>query len=148
MPSIWEEATRSGVLARLDRLTPESRARWGKFHCPAMLAHLNDSIRMALGELNPPPRPGPMSRFPLKQLIIYLMPWPKGVPTAPMLIARGDAAVFGEEVHTFRRLLDQLGSQDPAREWPSHPAFGRMSRRDWGVLGYRHVDHHFRQFGV
>jgi hypothetical protein len=42
----------------------------------------------------------------------------------------------------------RTGSVPRDFEWPEHPAFGRMSRRVWGVLGYRHLDHHFRQFGV
>jgi hypothetical protein len=29
-----------------------------------------------------------------------------------------------------------------------HPAFGKMDQRDWLAWGYRHVDHHLRQFGV
>ena len=26
--------------------------------------------------------------------------------------------------------------------------FGQLSNDEWGVLGYRHLDHHLRQFGV
>lgn len=29
-----------------------------------------------------------------------------------------------------------------------HPAFGKMTSKAWGVPGYRHLDHHFKQFGV
>ena len=29
-----------------------------------------------------------------------------------------------------------------------HPLFGSMSRREWGVVTYKHVDHHLKQFGV
>jgi hypothetical protein len=32
--------------------------------------------------------------------------------------------------------------------WPRHPVFGVMSRNDWGRWGYRHTDHHLRQFGA
>lgn len=28
------------------------------------------------------------------------------------------------------------------------PMFGPLSRDEWGVLGYRHLDHRLRQFGV
>ncbi|MGH9801334.1 MAG: DUF1569 domain-containing protein, partial [Blastocatellia bacterium] len=31
---------------------------------------------------------------------------------------------------------------------PEHPAFGKLSTKDWGALTYKHMDHHFRQFGV
>ena len=30
----------------------------------------------------------------------------------------------------------------------AHPAFGKLSPRAWGVLAWRHTDHHLRQFGV
>jgi hypothetical protein len=29
-----------------------------------------------------------------------------------------------------------------------HPIFGKLSQGDWLTWGYRHVDHHLRQFGV
>jgi hypothetical protein len=65
-----------------------------------------------------------------------------------MLLQRGDHAVFAEEVAQFRHLLGRLAALDATHHWPPHPAFGTMNRRSWGVLGYRHVAHHFRQFGV
>lgn len=148
MASIWREETRHELLNRLDRLSADSPARWGKFSCPAMLAHLNDSLRMALGEVSAAPKRLPIRFFPLKQLIIYVLPFPKGVPTAPVLIARCEGAVFRDEVQAFRQILDRLSQRDGDTTWPPHPAFGAMNRRSWGVLGYRHVDHHFTQFGV
>jgi hypothetical protein len=30
----------------------------------------------------------------------------------------------------------------------SHGHFGAMHRRDWQRWGYRHTDHHLRQFGL
>ena len=148
MGSIWEEGSRHELLTRLERLTPEAHARWGRLTCPAMLAHVNDALRMALGEVTPAAKKVPIRFFPLKQLIIYALPFPKGVPTAPMLLERCDDAVFHDEVQAFPQILDRLANRAGHTSWPSHPAFGSMSRRAWGVLGYRHVDHHFTQFGV
>lgn len=148
MRSIWQDEARNELLGRLGRLTADTPARWGKFNCPAMMAHVNDALRMPLGEVTPAVRKVPIRFFPLKQLIIYYLPFPKGVPTAPALLARCDAAVFEDEVQTFRQLLDRLARRSRETSWPGHPAFGAMSRRAWGVLGYRHVDHHFTQFGV
>jgi hypothetical protein len=103
---------------------------------------------MPLGEVTPAPKRLILRYFPLKQLIIYLLPFPKGVPTAPELLARGDGAVWADEVKAFRQLVGQLASASRAVAWPPHPAFGSMTRRDWGVLAYRHASHHFTQFGV
>ena len=35
-----------------------------------------------------------------------------------------------------------------SRLTPETPAFGPLSARGWGVLTYRHLDHHLLQFGV
>ena len=147
MVSIWDESTRHQLLTRLDGLAADAPSRWGKFTCPDMLAHLNDSMRMPLGELTPAPKNLPIRFFPLKQLIIYVLPFPKGAPTAPELIARRGTAVWSDELKGFRGLLNRLAAMPPAGPWPDHPAFGRMSRADWGVLVYKHVNHHFTQFG-
>jgi hypothetical protein len=146
--SIWDQRARLELLTRLERLAADTPARWGRFTGAGMLAHLNDSLRMALGELTPREKQLPLRFFPLKQLVIYLLPFPRGTPTAPELIARIHVAVWSDEVETFRELLGRLAAQADATTWPRHPAFGAMNRRRWGVLVYRHTDHHFTQFGA
>jgi hypothetical protein len=29
-----------------------------------------------------------------------------------------------------------------------HPMFGRLTTNEWNVWGFRHADHHLRQFGL
>jgi len=29
-----------------------------------------------------------------------------------------------------------------------HTFFGRMTADEWGILMYKHIDHHLQQFGV
>ncbi len=112
-----------------------------------MVAHLSDSLRMASGELEVAPKRVPFRFSPLKELVLYVLPVPKGVPTSPELIARkpGDWSV---EVASLREELNGLVERGPEALAPVHPAFGRMSAKQWGVLIYRHMDHHLRQFGV
>lgn len=148
MPTLWDQKARDEALTRLDRLKADTPARWGKFTCPDMLAHLNDSMRMALGDVMPKSKNLPLRFFPLKQLIIYLVPFPKGAPTAPELIARTGRCAWDEEVSAFKELLGRLAARSGSTVWPPHPAFGAMSRRDWGALGYKHIAHHFTQFGA
>ena len=92
MTSFWDSDAREDICRRVERLTPDAAAQWGKFTAPKMLAHLNDAMRMASGELAVAPRNTPLRFWPLKQLVIYVLPFPKGAPTAPELLARGDAA--------------------------------------------------------
>ena len=147
MASLWSEPDRRALLDRLARIRPDTPPRWGRFDGPAMLAHVNDALRMMLGDLTPKPKRLPIRHFPLKQLLIYVLPFPKGVPTAPELLVRTRGAVWADEVKVFRALISRLALSSAAKAWPDHPAFGPMTRRAWGVLAYRHVSHHFTQFG-
>jgi hypothetical protein len=148
MKTFWDRDAREDLCRRVDRLTPDAKAQWGKFNATQMLAHLNDAMRMSMGELQVPPKNLPIRYPPLKQLIIYALPFPKGAPTAPALLARCDGADFAREKAEFRGVAERLGQKPADDVWPEHPAFGKLSHRAWGVLGYRHADHHLRQFGV
>ena len=83
-----------------------------------MMAHLNDSYRMVLGDLKEKPKNVPL-RYPgIKQLVIYALPFPKGAPTAPELIARCNAAVLADEHLAYRRLdVAPGGRQARAPRW-------------------------------
>jgi hypothetical protein len=148
MPSLWQPEARARLRTRLAALRPDAGPLWGKMNAQQMLAHVNDALRMATGELPVKPRKLPVRFWPIKQLMIYVLPFPKGVPTARELLARIDGAQFAQETAAFPAELEKFASQPAHARLPAHPAFGPLTRRAWGVLAYRHVDHHFRQFGV
>jgi Protein of unknown function (DUF1569) len=146
MADFHSPARRAVLLERLACLTPERTPAWGRFTASAMVLHLIESIRMAKGEVRPKPRPLPL-QFIVRPLVVHHLPWPKGAPTAPELLSRApsnwnsDLAALHDAIATF---------PEPAAgaPLPDHPAFGKMTKRDWAVLLDRHVDHHLTQFGV
>jgi hypothetical protein len=145
--SLWNAQARHELLDRMERLAPEAKPLWGRMNAPQMLAHLANWMRMAEGELKTAPMNLPLRYPPIKQLVIYWLPWPKGVPTAPELIGR-DPSDWTNEQAGLRRYIHSFEKRNPKTVWPVHPAFGKMTTRAWGVLCYRHIDHHFRQFGI
>ena len=112
-----------------------------------MLAHLVASMRMAKGELEVKPKKLPIRFFPLRQLIVYWLPFPKGAPTAPELLP-SDPGAIEENKRQLAQLIKDVGGRGAMDLWPHHPAFGNLGRRGWGVLTWRHIDHHLTQFGV
>lgn len=145
--SIFQAARRAELQHRLSHLAPDTLPKWGKMNAPRMVVHLADSLKMALGELPVAPKKTAL-RFPvLKHLAIYVLPWPQGTGTAPELIARAPAAWNGEIV-TLSALIERFAHLSPSGKWARHPLFGALSGRTWGVLIYRHIDHHFTQFGI
>jgi hypothetical protein len=132
---------------RVQRLKTDQTPQWGKMTAVQMVAHLSDSLRMASGELEVAPKKVPFRYSPLKELVLYVLPMPKGLPTSPELIARKPGS-WSEEVADLRDQLYGLVQRGAEALSPTHPAFGTFSAKQWGVLIYRHVDHHLRQFGV
>jgi hypothetical protein len=147
MKTLWQEDVRRELTARLEKLSPAAPAEWGKMNASQMLAHLNNSFLMATGELPVKSKKLPIRFTPLKQLIIYVLPFPKGAPTARELISR-DPGNWDIERENLRNRINGFTTADRIDLAAEHPAFGRMTPKTWGVLGYRHIDHHFRQFGA
>jgi hypothetical protein len=148
MPTVFEPATRAALLERVGKLSPESRPLWGKMSVGQMITHLNQSLMMATGELPCAPKGGPLSFPPLRWLIIHALPFPKGAPTAPELLAGTPAPELEQDRARLEALLGQITAMGPDADYPHHPAFGKFHGRDWGVLMHKHIDHHLRQFGV
>ena len=147
MKSIFNSRDHLELHERVQRLTTSQKPQWGTMTPLQMVAHLSDSLRMASGELEVAPKKVPLRFAPLKQLVLYLLPMPKGVPTSPELVRRkpGD---WSEEIAGLREELNGLVERGAEALAASHPAFGKLSAKQWGVLIYRHMDHHLKQFGV
>jgi hypothetical protein len=145
--SIWQDEARRELTDRIGAVTPDRGAEWGTFSAPKMVCHLADSLKMAMGDLKVAPKRLPIRFTPLKQLIIFAAPFPKGTPTAPELLVR-QPREWANDVSEVQDLLARAGSARTTDTWPEHPAFGKLSKRAWGVLIYRHMDHHLRQFGA
>ena len=148
MGSILNEDDRRKIVDRFRSLSASSTRRWGSLDVTGMLQHLNLSARMTLGEL---PVASSNKRvfqvFPLKHLILYVLPFPKGAPTAAEL-KPSTASSFEEERAALLDLLERIGTGPSEGAGPAHPLFGPMTWRQWGVVTYKHADHHLKQFGA
>ena len=147
MGSILSERDRIEIVSRVQSLSASSSGRWGSMDVASMLQHLRLSACMALGEL---PVPSVNKRvfqvFPLKHLILYVFPFPKGAPTAPLLKHVQGTSL--EERAAVLELMERIGTGPTEGPGPAHPLFGPLSRREWGVVIYKHSDHHLKQFGA
>lgn len=148
MGSILNENDRTAICNRLRSLSASSNARWGKMNVTGMLQHLRLSAQMAVGELEVASKTKRAFQvFPLKHLILYVVPFPKGAPTATELLP-GTAESFEEERAAVLALLDRIGAGPEEGTGPAHPLFGPLSWREWGAATHKHVDHHLKQFGA
>jgi hypothetical protein len=101
----------------------DQRRGWGQMDVRTMMAHV--------------------CRIRLHWLIINVAPWPKGAPTAPgFLVGPAQNVISGITV-----LPTTMRPFAASTDHKPHPAFGRLFRKDWGCLTWRHMDH-LRQFSV
>lgn len=150
--SLFAAEVRAEVLARIDRLTPAHRPRWGKLDAVRLLCHLTDAVRISLGEIDAGPvQPGFMtSRLGRWLAIDSPMPWPKGITVPEAYFSTApEPNQFERDRMRLRDQLSRLAQGAAASQrWGVSPVFGALSADQWGRLNARHCDHHLRQFGV
>lgn len=148
MRSILNEGDRAQIGGRVRSLSVSSTGKWGTLDVAGMLQHLRLSASMTLGELPVLSKKKRVFQvFPLKHLILYVFPFPKGAPTAQEL-KPSVAASLEEERAAVLELLERIGTGPREGAGPDHPLFGPLTWHEWGVATYKHVDHHLRQFGA
>ncbi len=145
--TMFDEATRREVIARIRGLTPDTPRRWGRMTAPRMVAHLTDQMTHCLGDVPCRPVPGILRWALLRHAAIYWIPWPKGRLQGPPDAFVTEPGVWESDVARLVSLLERFGAGDPAGAWPDHALFGPMRGSDWGFFCYKHFDHHLRQFG-
>jgi hypothetical protein len=149
MKTLFDASERSAMLQRIASLHADSARLWGKMSCAQMLAHCSAAMEHAAGD-----RPGRQMLIgrifsPLvKRGALGDKPFPKGAPTAPVLVV-ADARDLEAERARLAALVTRFGAGGPAKATRDpHLFFGRLTGEEWGVLMHKHIDHHLTQFGV
>ncbi|MFY9345059.1 MAG: DUF1569 domain-containing protein [Planctomycetota bacterium] len=146
--SLFDPAGLARMLARLDALPANATRQWGKMTAGQMLAHCQQPLRVALGELNlKRSLVGLLFGRLAKKKLLAPAPWKPGMPTAPEFRIAGDRD-FAKENAALRALVERFGKGGPAALTKQpHPFFGPLTVDEWQGLQWRHLDHHLRQFG-
>jgi hypothetical protein len=148
MPALLHDpAVRRVIRSRVEALGPNSVRRWGEMSIDQMLWHINQSFEQALGRAGSQPVKEPLPAV-LMRFVVLNVPWPKGSPTAPELVADGARHDFDVERARCLELIDVFAAKRIDDSWPISGSFGKMTGRDWSRLQAKHLDHHLRQFSA
>lgn len=147
MPSIYNKTDNDAVVARINQLTPETKALWGKMTVDQMLKHTEAAVAVAFAEKEL------KINFFMKLLgrmlknKVFNNDFQKNSPTAPEFIFKeqydfeASKAVLIEKYSRFAQGTNSITLKQ-------HPFWGKMTPEDWDKLMWKHLDHHLRQFGV
>jgi len=149
-PSLYEKQALNELLARINRLTPESQPLWGKMNVARMLAHNSVGFDIAYGKT--PASYNFLMRWMLKKFVKPIVtgnkPYKKNGRTAPIFVIADERDFATEKaklVDYFKRFHADGAA---AYEGKESASFGTLTSQEWSNQFWKHMDHHLRQFGV
>src|SRR5687768_13775127 len=137
MASMFDLEVRIVFQRRIRSLRPDAQRRWGKMTTSQWVGYLADLLRIALGQLATQPIGEVLRYSPMRQLVIDVLPWPKGRIQGPPEAFTSSPDRWERDVATLLALLETFGGCGRQGMWAPHPNFGRMSGPLWGRLTCR-----------
>ncbi|HPS65052.1 MAG TPA: DUF1569 domain-containing protein [Ignavibacteria bacterium] len=149
METLFSNQDVDEIIRRINTLTQDSKAQWGKMNVSRMLAHCTVGLKMTTGEIKCKGNffMQLIGRM-LKNKIIYKSEFRKNSPTAKEFIIT-DSDSFEEEKNALIAYLKKFPEQGKnIVSSEPHPFFGKLTAEEYDRLQYKHLDHHLRQFGA
>jgi hypothetical protein len=149
MKTLFDQETCHELQSRMNKLSSNSQALWGKMNVAQMLAHCKEAFKVPLMEKSPPRMfMGYLMGWMMKSKLYNETPWGKNLPTAPNFKITDDRN-FEKEKGELQALVTAFNKANPAQvEKIVHPFFGKLTGEQWGKAMYKHMDHHLTQFGA
>ena len=144
--NLFEPAVKQDIINRINKLTPDSKALWGKMNVGQMLAHCQMPIGVAdgthklkrtlFGRLV-----GPM----VKSMLYNDKPFKRSLPTDKSFLMT-DPKDFEIEKQKLLAMVSNFTEAGIVNE--THTFFGKLTKEQWSKGTWKHIDHHLKQFGV
>jgi len=147
MKSLFEKTTQEELSRRLESLGKQTSGQWGKLNAAQMLAHCTATLQVPVGDLKIKRTFISLIGWMFKGMITSEKPFSRNSPTSAEFVVHGERD-FETEKKRFRESFNKLAQGPSAITCLEHPFFGKITHEDWGHLMYKHLDHHFTQFGV
>jgi len=150
MKSVFDPIDVHQIINRINQLTPETPAKWGKMNVAQMLAHCCVTYEMIFTDKHPKPK-GMMKlilKLFVKKFVVEEGVYKANLKTAPAFIIV-DQREFEEEkerlISYIKKVVDLGEHHFDGKESLS---FGKLTKNQWNNMFYKHLDHHLKQFGV
>jgi hypothetical protein len=150
MKTIFNQEDNNELVERISNLKEDSERKWGKMNVSQMLVHCQKPLEVAAEQL-----------FIKRNIFSYLFgammkkklidngeDFKQNLPTSKQFKIESDFD-FKKEQEMLNKMVQSLGQKgESAIKIKIHPFFGKMTSNEWGILFYKHLDHHLQQFGV
>ena len=146
MKTILDTTTREGLIGRINTLSDTSNLQWGKMTVYQMIKHcqlweemvLTNKVykRAFLGRL--------FGKMALKGILKDEKPLKHNTPTICEFIIKETNSDISIEKTKWIATIEQYAHF--SNNDFIHPFFGKMTKEEIGIMAYKHIDHHLRQF--
>ncbi len=150
LPSIFETKTTESILSRLNHLTNTTQPLWGKMNAAQMLAHLNVAYDIDSGKIKSetPALMKFMLKLFLKPILVNEKPYKKNSRTAPTFLISTEKDFEKEKKSLIDNILESQNNGREYYEGRESNSVGKMNANEWSNMYYKHIEHHFSQFGI
>jgi hypothetical protein len=144
MKSVFDKNNREELIRRINSLNENSIAQWGKMNVYQMIKHCSKWEEMLLGT----------SEF--KQLFIGRLfgkialrdmmkdqPIKQNLPTVASFKITDNGDVDAAKAEWINLVSKHEHEKNSGFV---HPFFGKLNAEEAGIVAYKHIDHHLRQF--
>lgn len=151
MKTVFEKSTRDELISRINSLSENNKALWGKMNVYQMTKHcviwhqwvlgIDNTIEYKqsfLGKL--------IGKMILKNNIKNDKPLGKNAPAGSDFTVNETNGDLEAQKKTLVKLTGHYGHYNNPNF--IHGLFGKMTKQQIGIFAYKHSDHHLRQFGV
>lgn len=144
--NLFETATKQEIIERINRLSPQTPALWGKMNAAQMLAHCQMPLGVATGKHVLKGNFFIKLLAPLFKKQLYNdKPFSHDLPTDKtfkITVPKDFETEKQNLVHMINAFSETTLSGQP------HPFFGKLTNEEWSKGTWKHLDHHLQQFGV
>ena len=150
MKNIFDQQVADELVSRINKLSAETKPKWGKMAVAQMLAHCNVTYEMAYENKHPKPSGFVklMLKLFVKNTVVNEKPYKSNSKTAPAFIIKDDKDFVAEKSRllNYIKKTQELGAEH--FENKESLSFGVLNKNEWNNMFYKHLDHHLNQFGV
>lgn len=151
IPNIFTAEVKDSVITRINGLTPESTAQWGKMNVAQMLAHCCVTYEM-IYEPTKHKKPNAFMRFILKAFVKKVVvgegTYKKSSQTAPAFLITNEREFDFEKNRLINFIEQSFQLGEKHFDGKESHSFGILNKTEWNNMFYKHLDHHLTQFGA
>lgn len=147
MESFFNSQSYNQLLERLDSINPDDAPLWGKMTTAQMMNHCQEPLKIALGYNDKNLKSNWVVKLLFKKMLYSPKPFKKNAPTPPAFRSTGTFN-FEEQKAELKKWMQELYNDRHNPNRAPHPVFGTFTEEQWGILQWKHLNHHFEQFGV